>query len=200
MENNNNDIRDEILEFPSNYEEIVNQELINLEKSNKIDLDKLIKQSLKNDKNNINEDNKNKENEWEDIESDGDEYINNNNYQKFEDDDYLEDKNEEENKIFESNEDDNKETEIKNKNNHDIPFSNIKIINNKEKISEIKYKENVINNNKDICSKEKNDLKKKKLSNEEMKKMILKIDYTPPNWARNLSDQEFINKIKTNIK
>ena len=33
-----------------------------------------------------------------------------------------------------------------------------------------------------------------------MKKMILKIDYTPPNWARNLSDQEFINKIKTNIK
>ena len=53
MENNNNDIRDEILEFPSNYEEIVNQELINLEKSNKIDLDKLIKQSLKNDKNNI---------------------------------------------------------------------------------------------------------------------------------------------------
>ena len=67
MENNNNDIRNEILEFPSNYEEIVNQELINLEKSNKIDLDKLIKQSLKNDKNNINEDNKNKENEWEDI-------------------------------------------------------------------------------------------------------------------------------------
>ena len=53
MENNNNDIRDEILEFPSNYEEIVYQELINLEKSNKIDLDKLIKQSLKNDKNNI---------------------------------------------------------------------------------------------------------------------------------------------------
>ena len=36
MENNNNDIRDEILEFPSNYEEIVNQELINLEKNNKI--------------------------------------------------------------------------------------------------------------------------------------------------------------------
>ena len=200
MENNNNDIRDEILEFPSNYEEIVNQELINLEKSNKIDLDKLIKNNLKNDKNNINEDNKNKENEWEDIESDGDENINNNNYQKFEDDDYLEDKNEEENKIIESNEDDNKETEIKNKNNGDIPFSNIKIINNKEQISEIKYKENVINNNKDICSKEKNDLKKQKLSNEEMKKMILKIDYTPPNWARNLSDQEFINKIKTNIK
>ncbi len=53
MENNNNDIRDEILEFPSNYEEIVNQELINLEKSNEINLDKLIKQSLKNDKNNI---------------------------------------------------------------------------------------------------------------------------------------------------
>ena len=41
MEINNNDIRDEIIEFPSNFEEIANQELLKLEKNNKIDLNKL---------------------------------------------------------------------------------------------------------------------------------------------------------------
>ena len=42
MENNLNDIRDEIIEFPNNFEEIVNQELLNFEKINKIDLSKLV--------------------------------------------------------------------------------------------------------------------------------------------------------------
>ncbi len=42
MENNLNDIRDEIIELPNNFEEIVNQELLNFEKINKIDLSKLV--------------------------------------------------------------------------------------------------------------------------------------------------------------
>ena len=42
MENNLNDIRDEIIELPNNFEEIVNQELLNFEKISKIDLSKLV--------------------------------------------------------------------------------------------------------------------------------------------------------------
>ena len=29
--------------------------------------------------------------------------------------------------------------------------------------------------------------------------MVSKIEYTPPNWARNMNDQEFINKVKLYI-
>ena len=196
MEINNNDIRDEIIKFPSNFEEIANQELLKLEKNNKIDLNKLIKQSLEHDKNIINENNQDKnnnDNEWEDFESDEEENIDNNNYQKFEDDECPEDKNEKQNEIFESNNDKNdniEEKHINNINYNDNIFSNIKLANKREQISE-----------KNFNAQEKNSkTNKKKLSNEEMKKMLLKIDYTPPNWARNLSDQEFINKIQSNIK
>ena len=196
MEINNNDIRDEIIEFPSNFEEIANKELLKLEKNNKIDLNKLIKQSLEHDKNIINENNQDKnnnDNEWEDFESDEEENIDNNNYQKFEDDECPEDKNEKQKEIFESNNDKNdniEEKQINNINYHDNIFSNIKLSNKRKQISE-----------KNFNAQEKNSkTNKKKLSNEEMKKMLLKIDYTPPNWARNLSDQEFINKIQSNIK
>ena len=199
MEINNNDIRDEIIEFPSNFEEIANQELLKLEKNNKIDLNKLIKQSLEHDKNIIKENNQDKNNnanEWEDFESDEEENIDNNNYQKFEDDDCQEDKKEEKNEIFESNNDNIEEKQINKINCNDNIFSNIKSVNKREQILEKNFKVQELSNNK------KNNLKtnKKKLSNEQMKKMLLKIEYTPPEWARNLSDQEFINKIKSNIK
>ena len=196
MEINNNDIRDEIIEFPSNFEEIANQELLKLEKNNKIDLNKLIKQSLEHDKNIIkenNQDKNNNENECEDFESDEEENIDNNNYQKFEDDDCQEDKKEEKNEIFESNNDNIEEKQINKINCNDNIFSNIKSVNKREQILEKNFNVQELINNK------KNNLKtnKKKLSNEQMKKMLLKIEYTPPEWARNLSDQEFINKIQS---
>ena len=202
MENNINDIRDEIIEFPSNYEEIANQELLNFEKNNKIDLNTLIIKSLEHDKNIINkknninlDENNNNKNEWEDYESDeeDEEKISCNNYQKFEDDDCTEDIKEEQNEILKSNK---IEKILNNKNNCDNcenKFSNIKSINKNEHILDKNLKEKRIINNKEIHSK----TNKKKLTNEEMKNMIIKINYNPPNWARNLSDQEFINKIQS---
>ena len=109
MENNNYVNKDEIFEFPDNYEEIANLALLNFEKDNKIDLNKLIKIGIaseeinikQNDDINTNNENgnedanekndlKNKKSEWEDFDSDdnneNDEEINKYNcYQAFED-------------------------------------------------------------------------------------------------------------------
>ena len=66
-------------------------------------------------------------------------------------------------------------------------------LNEKEKKDCIKNEE--LLNDKKVNLQEKKIIKKK-LSNEELKNLISKIEYTPPDWAKNLSDQEFINKVK----
>ena len=94
MEINKNFNNDEIIEFPDNYEEIANLALLNFEKENKIDLNKLIEKGIEKEQKNINENNfqedkvNKSEDEWGEFESDEEEKnVNANNYQKFEDDD-----------------------------------------------------------------------------------------------------------------
>ena len=189
MEFNNNYNKDEIIEFPDNYEEIANLALLNFEQTTKIDLNKLIKKGLEQEQSNINENNnidntlsKNEE-EWGDDES-GDENNNLNSYQKFEDDDYS-DKEGEENIIKEIS--NNIQKNIINDNNKDKEIN---------KIMDKNSRKEIINENIQIKPLKVNNKLNKKLSNEEMKKLVSKIEYTPPNWARNLTDQEFINKVK----
>ena len=203
MEINKNSINDEILEFPDNYEEIANLALLNFEKENKIDLNKLIKKGIEKEQKNINENNyiedkaSKNEDEWEDFGSDEEEEknINVNNYQKFEDVDCLDEEkeNNETNKIT----DENKESDIID--NH--IKKNVEIMNNNKDVKINKNNdEKVIENNEGKISSNNNDnFKKKKLSNDIIREMISKIEYTPPNWARNMDDQEFINKVKLYI-
>ena len=199
MEINNKIHHDEILEFPDNYEEIANLALLNFERSNKEYLNKLIMKDIEKNQNNINENNKNEdeannnEEDWGDYDGDeeGEKNINNN-YQKFEDDDSYHE--EEQNNKYEINNQKNKEIIFKN----NIIIQEIELIKNKdEKSDKICDDKNIKNNNEIKIIKEKDKFKNKKLSNEEMKKMISKINYPPPTWGRNLSDQEFINKIKS---
>ena len=166
MEFNNNYNKDEIIEFPDNYEEIANLALLNFEQTSKIDLNKLIKTGLEQEQSNINENN------------------NLNSYQKFEDDDYS-DKEGEENIIKEIS--NNIQKNIINDNNKDKEIN---------KIMDKNSRKEIINENIQIKPLKVNNKLNKKLSNEEMKKLVSKIEYAPPNWARNLTDQEFINKVK----
>ena len=203
MEINKNSINDEIIEFPDNYEEIANLALLNFEKENKIDLNKLIKKGIEKEQKNINENNyiedkaSKNEDEWEDFGSDEEEEknINVNNYQKFEDVDCL-DEEKENNEINKIN-DENKESDIID--NH--IKKNVEIMNNNKDVKINKNNdEKVIENNEGKISSNNNDnFKKKKLSNDIIREMISKIEYTPPNWARNMDDQEFINKVKLYI-
>ena len=203
MELNNNDIKDDILEFPNNYEEIANLALLNMEKNIKFDLNKLLNKGIEYQNNNINENNKieeklpNNDDEWKDFESDEEEENNSyNKYQKFEDDN--------------PEEEEGKENEVKNNDKKDKDgdilkekniYSNIKLEKNEGNIFSKKTKNEKINDGKqNKVFKDNNSLKKKKLSKDEMKKMISKIEYTPPNWAKNLSDKEFINKVQLFIK
>ena len=204
MEINKNSINDEIIEFLDNYEEIANLALLNFEKENNIDLNKLIKKGIEKEQKNINENNyiedkvSKNEDEWEDFGSDAEEEeknINVNNYQKFEDDDCLDEEkeNNETNKII----DENKESDIID--NH--IKKNVEIMNNKDVKINKNNDEKVIENNEGKISSNNNDnFKKKKLSNDKIREIISKIEYTPPIWARNMDDQEFINKVKLYIK
>ena len=199
MEIKNNDIKDDILEFPDNFEELVNLQLLNLEKYNKIDLNKLLKIGIEQEENHINGNDKienissEKEDDWKDFESDDEGENSHNKYQRFEDDEFLE-KEEDKKIINENNNDNNKEKNIE---NNEQNFSNINI--NKSKEQEIDKNTGKNDIEQQNFSKEKYILKNKKLTNEQMKKMISKIDYTPPNWARNMNDKEFINKVKLYI-
>ena len=200
MEINKNSINDEIIEFPDNYEEISNLALLNFEKENKIDLNKLIEKGIEKEQKNINENNyiedkvSKNEDELGDFGSDEDEEKSINNYQKFEDDDYSEGEkeNNETNKVI----NENKESEIID--NH--INKNAEIIQNKDNGIFKNNDEKSIKNNKEKISSNNNDkFQKKKLSNDKIREMISKIEYTPPNWARNMNEQEFINKVKLYI-
>ena len=201
MEFNNNDIKDDILEFPNNYEEIANLELLNMEKNIKFDLNKLLYKGIESQNNKINDNNKmeekvpNNDNEWKDFESDEEEENNNyNKYQKFEDDNPEEEKGKENEEI--NNDKKDKDEDILKENNI---YSNIKLEKNENDniIFSQKTKNVKINNDKqNNVSKDNDSIKKKKLSKDQMKKMISKIEYTPPNWAKDLNDKEFINKVQ----
>ena len=47
-----------------------------------------------------------------------------------------------------------------------------------------------------INLKEKNKNKTQKLNNKEIKEKISKIKYTPPNWAINMNDEDFIKNVQ----
>ena len=203
MEINKNFINDEILEFPDNYEEIANLALLNFEKENIIDLKKLLIKGLEEDKNNIKENNitedkiSKHEDDWEEFESDQEEKnLKVNNYQKFEDDDYSEEEKENDKKCEII--DENKEADKTNTDNN--TYGDEKIVKNKDDPVNINYDEKYTENDKEKNYLKNNDkIQKKKLSNDKIREMISKIDYTPPNWARNLSDKEFIDKVKLYI-
>ena len=217
MENNNYNYRDEIIEFPENYEEIANLALLNFEKNCKLDLNNLIKKGLnseeiitneindKKDDNNIDNNIDNKKDEWADFDSDDDdndkkdiEEQNNkfNNYQTFEDEE-EENKNENENedniKCHNNTKIDENDKQIENNNiyskieNHHIDDVDDKNI-KKQKIVD----ENIIKLN----IKEKNKNKTYKIDNKEIKEKMSKIKYTTPNWAINMNDEHFIKKVK----
>ena len=219
MEKNNYDYRDEIIEYPENYEEIANLALLNFEKNCKFDLNKLIKKGLNSEEININEkDNiennnnnilENKKDEWEDYSSDNEdeneEEQNNkfNNYQAFEDE------NEEEDKIEDdSNNQSRKVDKINEKikdNENKFLYSKIESFQKKEDINNInnndiekEEKNNIKDNNNmiKINLKEKNKNKTQKLNNKEIKEKISKIKYTPPNWAINMKDEDFIKNVQ----
>ena len=199
MEINNNINKDELIEFPDNFEDIANLALLNFEKTSKIDLNKLIQIGLEKEKKIINEFNIKKDENYEkqenfedfgddDDNDDNEENQNYNKYQRFEDEEFLE--NEEHDKLNEKP-NNNKKEEIINNNIFNINI--VENLNEKEKKDCIKNEE--LLNDKKVNLQEKKIIKKK-LSNEELKNLISKIEYTPPDWAKNLSDQEFINKVK----
>ena len=65
MEINNNIYKDELIEFPDNFEEIANLALLNFEKTSKIDLNKLVQIGLEKEKKIINEFNIKKDENYE---------------------------------------------------------------------------------------------------------------------------------------
>ena len=199
MEINNNINKDELIEFPDNFEEITNLASLNFEKTSKIDLNKLVQIGLEKEIKIINEFNIKKDENYEkqenfedfgddDDNDDNEENQNYNKYQRFEDEEFLE--NEEHDKLNEKP-NNNKKEEIINNNIFNINI--VENLNEKEKKDCIKNEE--LLNDKKVNLQEKKIIKKK-LSNEELKNLISKIEYTPPDWAKNLSDQEFINKVK----
>ena len=151
----------------------------------------MIKQKI--NENNFQEDKVNKsEDEWGEFESDEEEKnVNANNYQKFEDDDCSQ----EEKENNEANTDKNRALDILD-NNINI-CTEIKSIGNgvNKNIDEKCVK----NNQEKISSNNIDKFKKKKLSKDKIREMVSKIEYTPPNWARNMNAQEFINKVKLYI-
>ena len=206
MEIKNNINKDEFIEYPDNYEEIANLALFNFEKNNIIDLNKLVKIGLDDEPKNFNEINLNKRennniehmNNYEDYENKEEEEEqeqeqeneNNNNYQKFEDEEIIE--KEGDNEIININNNNLNKIE---KNNKEIK-PELKLNNDPEE----KINSNMNNKNKQDSLFDKISIKKKKLSNEEMKNLISKIKYTPPDWAKGLTDQDFIKKVKLFIK
>ena len=85
-------------------------------------------------------------------------------------------------------------------------------IENKKIYSQIKINEVKEENNKNIKNEDKkgvgkneenklkeNNNKKQKLNKKEMKDLITKINYTPPNWAINMSDEDFIKTVQKYI-
>ena len=206
MQNNNVEKNEEIFDYPEDYENIANLALLNFEKSNKIDLDKLIQKNINVQFKNINDEinnmmnenlnnneneiinlndknNKDKEegrekdkesNSWgEDDDNEDDEKFNK--YQVFEDE------NEERDIMEEKNE--NKE----NKNNETI-FSNI--------VNSSKINEKELNNNENL---EIHTKINGKLTIDEIKNKLSKINFSAPDWAMNLSNEEFIKKAKEKL-
>ena len=206
MQNNNVEKNEEIFDYPEDYENIANLALLNFEKSNKIDLDKLIQKNInvqfknkydeinnmknENLNNNANEiinlndkNNKDKEegrekdkesNSWgEDDDNEDDEKFNK--YQVFEDE------NEERDIMEEKN-------ESKEKKNNETIFSNI--------VNSSKINEKELNNNENL---EIHTKINGKLTIDEIKNKLSKINFSAPDWAINLSNEEFIKKAKEKL-
>ena len=207
MENNNYDYREEIIEYPENYEEIANLALLNFEKNCKLDLNNLIKKGLNseeiinneiNDKKDENNADKKKD-DWEDFDSDddndnkedGEEQINKfNNYQAFEDEEENKDEKDDVDKCDNIHEK-NKENENENK----YIYSEIENHHIDDKI----VIENKTDNNENMIKlkiKEKNKNQTHKINDKKIKEKMSKIKYATPNWAINMKDEDFIKTVK----
>lgn len=135
IENNNNDI----IEYPSNYKEIADMQLHNLDKEYQIVKNSEIKENKEESEDNSEQDNS----------------YNKDNYQKLEDEEDI-----------------------------NTIESNIPNINNNKEDKEI------INNKYTLP---KRNIKKSPIK---LKQMISRFNIPTPNWAKNLSDEDFIQKIK----
>ena len=150
-------------EFPENFEEMANNTLMGLENEykifNNINKNQNIKKDYKNDEKNK------KEN-----------YENKRQYEVFEDEEEIEEKNPKENKSdIQDNEEEKNKKEIK-----------------ESKIYPDLEKKN-INEKKEMESNSKHFILK---NSDKIKEMISKIKFPTPEWAKNISDDEFINQIK----
>ena len=201
-----------VLEYPSNYNEIVDRKLKKLND----EYDEVVSRNNKAQNGNNNEDNK------ENINLDNNnknENVNNNNVNDKEyykplgdlpdnmnndDDEFIEVK--EENNIS-NGEIKEKNIEINNNNNNEVNINDFEFIDNnnikveyetKEIIDDLKKFNNENKNvdNKNIIN---NNIKKSRspLKNpEKIKESMRKLNIKAPEWAKNLSDEDFMNRVK----
>ena len=176
-----------VLEYPSNYEEVVNKKL------NKLQQD--YESTLNNNTNNkIIEDNEKENKEKEEI-KDNIKISDNNYYQK------LDNKGNNEENEREKNELEPQEGFIEiNKNKKEKEDDDE---NNSEEYYEVEEKEKEVVNNKN--EKEKIEKKEKEINlspiknPEDIKLSMKKLNFKPPKWAENMTDKDFINMAKNII-
>ena len=203
------DNKEFVLEYPSNYNEIVDRKLkkLNDEYDEVVSKNNKVKNNDDENKENINLDNNNKN-----------ENVNNNNnvndkeyYQPLgelpdnmnnDDDEFIEVK--EENINYEIKE---KNIEINNNNNNEVNINDFEFIDDNNKKVEYETKEIIDdlkkfnNENKNVDNKNiiNNNIKKSRspLKNpEKIKESMRKLNIKTPEWAKNLSDEDFMNRVK----
>ena len=171
-----------ILEYPSNFEEIANKKLEKLQNEyDKSMSDETNKNTHNNDDNKdyyqkigeIKDENIKEKKEIKLEPQEGTIEIKNNN--KFENKNYNMDKEDEEINNCEFYEVEEKEIEYNNNLNYNNKEKNDKIEENKRNISPVKDSENI-------------------------KSAMKKLNFKAPDWAKNLTDQDFINMAKNKIK
>lgn len=165
-----------IIEYPKNYNEIVERKLQILEREYQETIKCNIKQEILDAENKENNDDDSESEEMENKEN-----IDNNYYQHI---------NENENEFLEVEEDDliqNNNKNEENKNEEEVNF---------EFISTITNNENKSISNTDYIFLPKNPIK----NPEKIKQAMKSIKMPTPKWAQNLSDEDFVNMIKSSLK
>ena len=183
-----------VLEYPSNYEDVVNKKLNNLQKDYEL--------TIKNNVNNNNIEDKSEEDRKEDnekeeinIEQTKPEISDNKYYQKLDNNDNSLKKEEDKEKqinlepqegFIEINKNENKKENNNESDNEEY-----------YEVEEIEKKE--INNNKEKQM-QKNEKNLSPIKNpEDIKLSMKKLNFKPPKWAENMTDKDFINMAKNMI-
>ena len=178
-----------VLEYPSNYEEVVNKKLNKLQQDYESTLNNITNNKI------IEDNEKEKENKEKEEIKDNIKISDNNYYQK------LDNKGNNEENEREKNELEPQEGFIeinKNKKEKDDDDEN-----NSEEYYEVEEKEKEVVNNKN--EKEKIEKKEKEINlspiknPEDIKLSMKKLNFKPPKWAENMTDKDFINMAKNII-